>query len=102
MVSFGQNTKKYYIAFSKHNGELLHIKPFKQFTSNFYKNSVVLTNNTIFIYNITYKFICVIVYSYMRNEVFMLNKYLREQVKLLKALQGISYKEIAELMDIDK
>ena len=32
----------------------------------------------------------------------MLNKYLREQVKLLKALQGISYKEIAELMDIDK
>lgn len=31
----------------------------------------------------------------------MLNKNLREQVKLLKALQGISYKKIAELMELE-
>ena len=29
-----------------------------------------------------------------------MNEYLRKEVKLLKALQGISYKEIAEFLEI--
>ena len=36
----------------------------------------------------------------MKSEVIRLNEELRTQVKLLKALQGISYKEIAEFLEI--
>lgn len=36
----------------------------------------------------------------MKSEVIRLNENLRKEVKLLKALQGISYKEIAEFLEI--
>lgn len=36
----------------------------------------------------------------MKGEVIRLNENLRKEVKLLKALQGISYKEVAEFLEI--
>ena len=36
----------------------------------------------------------------MKSEVIRLNEDLRKDVKLLKALQGISYKEVAEFLEI--
>ena len=36
----------------------------------------------------------------MKSEVIRLNENLRKEVKLLKALQGISYKEVAEFLEI--
>ena len=36
----------------------------------------------------------------MKSEVIRLNENLRKEVKLLKALQGISYKDVAEFLEI--
>ena len=36
----------------------------------------------------------------MKSEVIRLNDNLRKEVKLLKALQGISYKEVPEFLEI--
>ena len=45
---------------------------------------------------------CVITLDFRSNrkEQRRVNEYLRKEVKLLKALQGISYKEIAEFLEI--